>query len=324
MAVRDEWDLSRFVNGFKILILLQTIFAGIDIVGKYGFGTDLLEFLRTANYSLLSTDVVSGVWRINGIEAEASYLATVMAGELAFCFALWRSGLDNRFAPVMFVLLAVILVISTSSSAYVFLALGGGWCLSLFLYQMASGRIGKPILLVVLLSTILVITVALWVLLFQPQAILIRANQFLDHLLFNKMSTESGIERSSWNEAAWENLLDTFGFGVGLGSSRTSSWALALLGQTGVPGVLLYGTFVLLLIVPATRRGQSLSSHAATWRHCFQAYVLATLAVASVSWNLVYLGVTFGIVTGLIARLSYGYGASIRTSGLQPYMRVAP
>jgi len=65
----------------------------------------------------------------------------------------------------------------------------------------------------------------------------------LDTLVFNKMSTDSGIERSSWNRQALQNFYDTFGFGVGNGSVRASSFPVGLLASLGIPGAVLFGMF---------------------------------------------------------------------------------
>ena len=46
-----------------------------------------------------------------------------------------------------------------------------------------------------------------------------------------------------WNAVAFRNALDTWGLGVGIGGARASSYALVLLSNVGVPGVLLYLLF---------------------------------------------------------------------------------
>jgi hypothetical protein len=65
----------------------------------------------------------------------------------------------------------------------------------------------------------------------------------LDTLVLNKMSTDSGIERSSWNKQALQNLFDTFGFGVGNGSVGVSSFPVGVLASLGVFGALIFGMF---------------------------------------------------------------------------------
>ena len=74
----------------------------------------------------------------------------------------------------------------------------------------------------------------------------------LDGMIFNKLSTASGVERSAWNSQALQNVIDTFGFGVGNGSVRASSFPIAVLASLGIIGALMFGMFFFTLLV--TRR----------------------------------------------------------------------
>jgi hypothetical protein len=57
------------------------------------------------------------------------------------------------------------------------------------------------------------------------------------------MSTDSGIERSSWNAQAMQNFIDTFGFGAGNGSVRASSIFFGVLASLGTIGALFFSLF---------------------------------------------------------------------------------
>ena len=59
------------------------------------------------------------------------------------------------------------------------------------------------------------------------------AQNLIDTMVLNKLSTASGIERSAWNEQALQNFFDTFGFGVGNGSVRASSFPIGVLASLG-------------------------------------------------------------------------------------------
>jgi hypothetical protein len=67
----------------------------------------------------------------------------------------------------------------------------------------------------------------------------------LDQLIFDKMDSQSGIERSFWNLTAWNSFLDSYGLGIGFGSTRASSFLLVLLSNTGLAGTILYFLFIL-------------------------------------------------------------------------------
>src|SRR5690606_40482230 len=54
----------------------------------------------------------------------------------------------------------------------------------------------------------------------------------------------SGVERMYWNTVAFQSFFDTFGMGIGMGSGRSSSWAISVLSQFGVIGAAMMGYLV--------------------------------------------------------------------------------
>jgi hypothetical protein len=58
----------------------------------------------------------------------------------------------------------------------------------------------------------------------------------LNTMVLDKMSTDSGVERSSWNRQAMQNFFDTFGFGAGNRSVRASSVLFGIPASLGVVG----------------------------------------------------------------------------------------
>ena len=68
--------------------------------------------------------------------------------------------------------------------------------------------------------------------------------EFVDRSLLDKLSSDSGIERMSWNAQALRNFVDTNLLGAGLGSVRASNWVCAALGTLGLPGFLLMCWFL--------------------------------------------------------------------------------
>jgi hypothetical protein len=67
---------------------------------------------------------------------------------------------------------------------------------------------------------------------------------YFDLLIFSKSTSDSGIERSSWNSLAIQNFFDSFGLGIGLGTVRTSSFPIALVSNVGVLGTIFYLLFI--------------------------------------------------------------------------------
>jgi hypothetical protein len=54
---------------------------------------------------------------------------------------------------------------------------------------------------------------------------------YVNELILSKPTSDSGVERASWNALALQNFFDTWGLGAGLGTNRSSSFPLALLSK---------------------------------------------------------------------------------------------
>jgi hypothetical protein len=71
---------------------------------------------------------------------------------------------------------------------------------------------------------------------------------FVETTVNEKVNSSSFTERSSANSMSLGIFLDTFGFGVGLGANRASSFVPTLLSTTGILGTLLFVAAVATLI----------------------------------------------------------------------------
>lgn len=56
--------------------------------------------------------------------------------------------------------------------------------------------------------------------------------------IFEKLSTNSGMTRSAWDQVAWNNFVETKGIGMGYRTIRANSMLINILGQIGVIGLL--------------------------------------------------------------------------------------
>ena len=63
--------------------------------------------------------------------------------------------------------------------------------------------------------------------------------RLLNSTVIDKVNSASGQERSYWNYISLKSFVDTAGLGVGLGSSRASSWPIAVLSQLGLVGAIM-------------------------------------------------------------------------------------
>jgi len=77
----------------------------------------------------------------------------------------------------------------------------------------------------------------------------------LDDLVFNKANSSSGQGRSTANHLALQTFFESGGLGVGIGTTRASSFAATLLATTGLPGFIAFMAFALTLILQCRRAG---------------------------------------------------------------------
>ncbi len=219
----------------------NVLFAFVDL-GTYATGTQwLLDFIRNAQYALHIEEEISGLKRIVGSFTEASAFARSTLGALGFTGTLWLCGWRPVVTGTLALASLALVVLSTSSTG-----LAGTPPVLLILYATALTRLGvhpsRPFRsAAVLCAPLLVLAVILAAQLDDETSKPIR--DYIDALILNKATTDSGIERNTWNTFALQNFFDSYGLGVGLGTVRTSSFPIALLSNVGVPGTIFYLLF---------------------------------------------------------------------------------
>ena len=121
---------------------------------------------------------------------------------------------------------------------------------------------------------------------------------FLDAVVFNKSTTESGINRASVNVEAWANFRDSFGVGLGIGSVRAFSFAIAVAANLGVLGGAVYAAFIGTALFGS---GEEKSRVEASVKSAARVACLSLIAAACVSGALIDLGLPFFCFAGLAA-----------------------
>jgi hypothetical protein len=227
--------------GLLAYSVANTIFALLDI-GTYATGSQgILAFIRNAQYTLHTDDQIAGVKRIVGSFTEASSFARSTLGVFAFTGTLWLCGRRPYISGSIAVASLVLVVMSTSSTGLV-----GAPVMLLILYATALSISGRKntsrtatvaIVFVPLMSLAVGLVVAI-----DPDMSKVIYN-YIDIIALGKSTSNSGIERNSWNMVAIQNVFDSLGLGVGLGTVRTSSFLLALLANVGIPGTIFYLAF---------------------------------------------------------------------------------
>ncbi|GGC13382.1 hypothetical protein GCM10011494_35280 [Novosphingobium endophyticum] len=212
----------------------------------------LLAPFRTASYALVTDVEVLGAKRVAGLMPEASAfggLCLAFMGALYFYRrAIFDDTVRNVWVPVVLAMLAVCAWLSTSSGTYVGVRLlmvvaAQEW----FLRANTRGRtrsiyrrgLGGELSVVVAMAAGIALVLIVW-----PQA-LDPVYALIDRMVLQKTSSNSYAERGMWRSVAWASLLETHGFGVGLGGTRASSSLVAIFSGTGIIGGMLYCAFVL-------------------------------------------------------------------------------
>jgi hypothetical protein len=292
-------------GGIRILLkvalfatTVNLVFAGVDLATYFTGTTELLSFIRNANYAMLVDDQAAGFKRIVGSFPEASSFGSATMGYFGFTLRLWLLGFYPRLSLILGLLSLLATLFATSTTAYVGLAVFLGLTYIELFIRIISHRSTFQMQLFVfcapLVLSILVIAIAL------NDYSSAMARDLLDTFFFNKMATASGQERSSWNQGALQSFVDTFGFGFGNGSGRASSFLVATLASLGFIGSALFSMFFITLFFSGGRDG-GLSPLEEAARQSAKSMCLAWLITSSVSDPLIELGVAFYAFAALAA-----------------------
>jgi hypothetical protein len=126
----------------------------------------------------------------------------------------------------------------------------------------------------------------------------------MDEAIFEKAGSASGQERSYWNYISLKSVADTFGLGVGLGSSRASSWPVAVLSQLGVFGCMMLVWLVLDLVRRPKRLDATFDARDAATVDSLRACALASLVSGSLISGTADPGMIFFIPLAVVTSCS--------------------
>lgn len=228
--------------GFLTWASVHAVLGSIDFAAKNVGAGDVLEPIRTASYSMLTNVEEAGFSRVTGAFSEASSFGGGSLICLAFTFVYWwQTG--SRLALVLTITTFLLLVSSTSSSAYVTTAVLGGAVLTRLGWRLLAGRTNSRDVMILLM--VAVATTALIAVIVYDERIFDPFVRLFQTIILNKAASASGVERAFWNTLALANFTDTNGLGIGMGSSRASSWPVAVLSQLGAIGALMMATMLL-------------------------------------------------------------------------------
>lgn len=199
-------------------------------------------FDNSPSFSIIET-LPGGGLRVRGIFSEPAGLAASCLVTIAYCASrLWQVHGFHRL--VVFVVGAMALWLGSISTSTTFLVAGivlvaVAACAATATFVVRGGSLSRTVVAALCVAAV----AGLWLL---PYVANIVGAEIDD-----KVASSSYADRSSADSRSYALVLDTFGFGTGLGSNRASSFAASLLSTVGVVGVVLFVVAVVTLV----RRG---------------------------------------------------------------------
>jgi O-Antigen ligase len=238
-------NLKKVTSGFFAFVMAHALLGALDLASKMAGLGDLLLPIRTASYALLTEVEQSGFWRIVGGCAEASAYSGYALAALAFVFTYWRET-NSRLAAFLTLGMLILVLLSTSSTAYVGLAGLAPFAALMIGRSAVDNQLRRTD--VMLAVGILVILTAIIATDLYDSRIFRPFGNLIQDMVFNKATSDSGQERGYWNSRSLQTVVDTYGLGTGMGSSRSSSWAVSTISQLGIIGSVLVGLLLLVMM----------------------------------------------------------------------------
>ena len=297
---RQPQNFSRLKRGFYSLTVFSIALGLLDLAGKKAGITDVFIPIRTVHYELLTDSQLSTTdfWRIAGGQAEASAYGTYALICFAFCVVYWhRTG--SILALILSVCILAMLLLSTSTTGYAGLAILALFALWPAVVRIAQGYLHRRDIVFVTIIFLFSMFVT-YLYLFQPSTIepYIKLTQ---EAIIEKTESASAKERFYWNRKSMLSVSDTYGLGIGLGSSRSSSWIISVIAQLGIIGACVMFYFVYRILIGL--RGISTGGQdreIADVASGARAAAIASILASSISGGAVNPGVIFFIALAAI------------------------
>ena len=289
---------------------LSVVVAGILNIGlalldsfTYSIGmSQIMDFMRNANYAQAYTHTVMGMKRITGAFPEASSFVAYSSCLFAFALRLWRGGVYTQVSGYVAAGLFLTIILAFSSTGYV--AIGA---YLICVYTLNIGGVGVSSKSLTQTQNQQQVFVALGPIALFAVGVIVAVNPDLlepvtamfDASITNKLSSDSGTERMAWNLGGIRNFIESFGLGVGLGSVRVSSYPIALLANIGVIGTVLMGFFFLRLFTGDGASPKAVQTEYEHIKAAARSACFAGLLASSVSSTTMDFGLMVAICAGI-------------------------
>ncbi len=234
VACKAPAGRMTLVRTMVLVGIVHCLFGVLSVVGRGTAINDVLGFFRNGSYAQLTQDV-EGISRMSGISTEPSTYAAFGVIWFVFLAECWLRRVNPWLTGTAAACLGAALLASTATTAYVGLAAWFGLVGLRSLFVPGAMPADRALWLAVL--GLGAVVAGSLVLLWQPQLV-DRIMLFSQHILVDKLSSESGIQRRFWALQGYHAFIGTYGIGVGPGSFRSSSLFTAVIGCVGAVGAL--------------------------------------------------------------------------------------
>lgn len=238
-------NLEILRRGFMVFIIVHVCLGIFDLAGKVAGVGDILLPIRTATYALHTETEQAGFWRIAGGYSEASAFGGTSLICLAFIYSYWRAT-RSQFALVLSLILLLLVLLSTSSTAYVGLAALSLVPVASLITAFYQNRLTSEDLLLAAVGAF--VLAAILALFLYDEKLFSPVMELFQTTVLDKPLSQSAQERAYWNYKSVEAFIDTSGVGIGMGSSRSSSWIISVLSQLGLIGGLAILSLTVLIL----------------------------------------------------------------------------
>jgi hypothetical protein len=301
-VIGSREDVRKYFLRAQVWGALALFATGLADLLSYKLGLSaLLDPFRTANYELLTDVETAGVKRVVGLTPEASTfgsLCVLSASALLLLRPLYRPGWERLVASLALAGVSGMALLSTSATAFVGgAALAGAYLIDLIGRALRPRAFGRESLGLEIGFLAAIVVAAIATLVLAP-SVVAPLFDIVDKVIFQKSASLSYYQRTLWTQIALRAFLDSGGLGVGLGSIRTSNWAVSILASTGVIGGALMFGFVAQKIIAPTRDA---APEAACLRNGLRLWMLPALVMSLISGTIPDIGVMMSMVLGLLS-----------------------
>ena len=315
-------------------VLLQALFASsvvavitgaLDYASQFANLSFLLDPFRNATYKLLAEEDLLNTKRVVGLMPEASAYGPMCVSR-AVLLLFWKDAFESarlrRYTLVAVVpLLLLFAVLSTSSAAYlaiVALVAAFGLRSALQSLRRHAGANTGPFLWTLIGLGVMTALVMAYALDPTPFA---TAEAMVDRMIFGKATSDSFDQRMTWNLVSLQALAGTYGVGVGIGGTRTSSWPVAVATNLGIPGATILGALILLAVLSRKsfdRPTDRVLCHGATWA------LLPLISASALTSTTPNIGTSMALVLGALAAAGIARAAPAARPTPEPTPRGEP